>query len=44
MHTGSRVIEADIDSMVDAEKVAQEGIPAVQLRTGGACHLDAPHG
>jgi len=35
------VIEGDIDSMVDAEKVAQEGIPAVQLRTGGACHLDA---
>ncbi len=35
------VIEGDIDSMVDAEKVAREGIPAVQLRTGGACHLDA---
>jgi hydrogenase nickel incorporation protein HypB len=35
------VIEGDIDSMVDAEKVAQEGIPVVQLRTGGACHLDA---
>jgi len=35
------VIEGDIDSMVDAEKVAKEGIPAVQLRTGGACHLDA---
>lgn len=35
------VIEGDIDSMVDAEKVVQEGVPAVQLRTGGACHLDA---
>lgn len=35
------VIEADIDSMVDAEKVAGRGIPAVQLRTGGFCHLDA---
>ncbi len=35
------VIEGDIDSMVDAEKVAAEGVPAVQLRTGGACHLDA---
>jgi hydrogenase nickel incorporation protein HypB len=35
------VIEGDIDSIVDAEKVAQEGIPALQLRTGGACHLDA---
>ncbi len=36
------VIEGDIDAMVDAEKVVQEGIPAVQIRTGGACHLDAP--
>ena len=35
------VIEADIDSKVDAEKVAAKGIPAVQLRTGGFCHLDA---
>jgi hydrogenase nickel incorporation protein HypB len=35
------VIEADIDSTVDAEKVAATGTPAVQLRTGGFCHLDA---
>jgi hydrogenase nickel incorporation protein HypB len=35
------VIEADIDSKVDAEKVAAQGISAVQLRTGGFCHLDA---
>jgi hydrogenase nickel incorporation protein HypB len=35
------VIEADIDSSVDAEKVAAQGIKAVQLRTGGFCHLDA---
>lgn len=35
------VIEADIDSMVDAEKIAKAGITAVQLRTGGFCHLDA---
>jgi hydrogenase nickel incorporation protein HypB len=35
------VIEADIDSTVDAEKVESKGIPAVQLRTGGFCHLDA---
>ena len=35
------VIEADIDSMVDAEKVAAEGVSAVQLRTGGFCHVDA---
>lgn len=36
------VIEGDIESIVDSEKVMTEGIPAVQLRTGGACHLDAP--
>ncbi len=35
------VIEADIESTVDAEKVSARGIPAVQLRTGGFCHLDA---
>jgi hydrogenase nickel incorporation protein HypB len=35
------VIEADIDSKVDAELVAAEGIDAIQLRTGGFCHLDA---
>ena len=36
------VIEGDIESLVDSEKVAAEGIATVQLRTGGACHLDAP--
>ncbi len=36
------VIEGDIEAMVDAEKMVREGIPAVQIRTGGACHLDAP--
>jgi len=35
------VIEADIDSTVDAEKVAARGIRTIQLRTGGFCHLDA---
>ncbi len=35
------VIEADIDSTVDAEKIAAKGIEAIQLRTGGFCHLDA---
>lgn len=35
------VIEADIDSVVDAEKVAKLGVKAVQLRTGSFCHLDA---
>ena len=35
------VMEADIDSMVDAEKVAKEGVDAIQIRTGGFCHMDA---
>jgi len=35
------VLEADIDSIVDSEKVASAGVQAVQLRTGGFCHLDA---
>jgi len=35
------VIEADIDSMVDSEKVAAHGVTAVQIRTGGFCHVDA---
>lgn len=35
------VIEGDIDSMVDSEKIIAEGIEAVQLKTGGSCHLDA---
>jgi hydrogenase nickel incorporation protein HypB len=35
------VLEADIESVVDSEKVATTGVPVVQLRTGGFCHLDA---
>ena len=35
------VIEADIDSMVDSEKVAAHGVSAVQIRTGGFCHVEA---
>lgn len=35
------VMEADIDSSVDAEKVAATGVRAIQLHTGGMCHLDA---
>lgn len=35
------VVEADIDSLVDSEKVAALGTPAVQIRTGGFCHVDA---
>ncbi len=35
------VLEADIDGDVDARTVAAAGVPAVQLHTGGMCHLDA---
>lgn len=35
------VIEGDIASRVDADKVKAHGIPAVQINTGGACHLEA---
>ncbi len=35
------VMEADIDSDVDAKKISQTGVVSVQLHTGGMCHLDA---
>ncbi len=35
------VIEGDIASSIDADKVSKEGIPAIQINTAGACHLDA---
>ena len=35
------VIEGDIASKVDAEKVRAHDIPAVQINTGGACHLES---
>ena len=35
------VMEADIDSDVDARTVAATGAKAIQLHTGGMCHLDA---
>jgi hydrogenase nickel incorporation protein HypB len=34
------VIEGDIQSSQDAERIALKGIPVVQINTGGACHLD----
>lgn len=36
------VIEGDIASTIDADRIAQQGIPVVQINTGGTCHLDAP--
>lgn len=35
------VMEADIDSAVDAQTMQNAGVPSVQLHTGGMCHLDA---
>ncbi len=35
------VMEADIDSDVDARTISQSGVRVIQLHTGGMCHLDA---
>ncbi len=35
------VMEADIDSDVDAKTIAELGVKSIQLHTGGMCHLDA---
>jgi hydrogenase nickel incorporation protein HypB len=34
------VVEGDIESTKDAERISQTGVQAVQINTGGACHLD----
>jgi hydrogenase nickel incorporation protein HypB len=35
------VLEGDIETELDAERIKKKGIPAVQLTTGGACHLES---
>lgn len=35
------VVEGDLATSIDAEKAAAAGMPAVQINTGGECHLDA---
>jgi len=35
------IMEADIDSAVDAEAISASGVKVIQLHTGGMCHLDA---
>jgi len=35
------VVEGDIQSTYDAERISQTGAPVVQINTGGACHLDS---
>ena len=36
------VIEGDIETERDADRIRAKGVPAIQITTGGACHLDAP--
>lgn len=36
------VIEGDVASSIDADTIAERGVPVVQINTGGNCHLDAP--
>ncbi len=35
------VLEADVDSSVDAERIEKAGAKAIQVHTGGMCHMDA---
>ncbi len=35
------VIEGDIETERDADRIRKKGVPVIQLTTGGACHLDA---
>ncbi len=35
------VIEGDIQSTYDSERIEKTGVPVVQINTGGACHLDS---
>jgi hydrogenase nickel incorporation protein HypB len=41
-HFRMAVLEGDIATTRDADRIAKLGVPAVQLLTGGACHLEAP--
>jgi hydrogenase nickel incorporation protein HypB len=41
-HVRVGVVEGDVAGRVDADKIAATGTPAVQINTGGGCHLDAP--
>jgi len=35
------VIEGDVSSRIDADRIARENVPVLQINTGGECHLDA---
>ena len=41
-HMRPGVIEGDLASTLDTDALLARGIPAVQINTGGNCHLDAP--
>jgi len=41
LNSSVAVIEGDVASSIDSEKVARFNIPVVQINTGGNCHLDA---
>jgi hydrogenase nickel incorporation protein HypB len=41
-HAHVGVLEGDIATTRDADRIAKLGVPVVQLLTGGACHLEAP--
>ena len=38
---GIAVIEGDVASSIDAERIGRENVPVVQINTDGGCHLDA---
>ncbi|MBK1722508.1 hydrogenase nickel incorporation protein HypB [Thiocystis violacea] len=38
---GIAVIEGDLETENDAERIRAKGVPAIQIATGSACHLDA---
>ncbi|HDL90090.1 MAG TPA: hypothetical protein ENG14_04220 [Thermodesulforhabdus norvegica] len=38
------VIEGDVQSSEDAERIQKTNVPVVQINTGGACHRDFPMG
>ena len=40
-HYRIAVIEGDLETENDAERIRKQGVPAVQITTGSACHLDA---
>ena len=35
------MVEGDIAGKIDSERIAETGVPAIQINTGGSCHLEA---